>query len=152
MKKINRIFQIGCLFAFGLMFSCDEQEFGQLGETRDKIGPVAGVYSLKTLTQSEGLREFVVSDVADFSDFSLTMVVSAGIPATYEINSGLVPLNIEPTGSWDFDNRERPSAVIFNETDIITLDAPTLGFDNLLQLSFEPSCNGVVYSLILEKQ
>ncbi|MEM6522395.1 MAG: hypothetical protein AAGF85_04935 [Bacteroidota bacterium] len=153
MKNLNDILKFGFLAFLVFIASCDEQEFGEVGEPRDKVAPASGTYSVQSLTLSEGVTSFVVSEFTDLSGFSLVLNSTGGSPSTYEINTDLVPLYISSSGNWDFDNRERPSQIIFNDGEgSVDLQAMPLGFDNLLKVEFTPSCNEVVYELVLEKQ
>ena len=153
MKKIKYTFRLSFLALVVLTISCEEQEFGELGESRDKIGPATGTYAVQSLTLTEGVSSFVISEVTNLSGFSLILNSTGGLPSTYEINTDLVPLNISASGNWDFDNRERPSQIIFNDGEgSVVLQAMPLGFDYLLKVEFEPSCYGVIYELVLEKQ
>lgn len=111
-----------------VLTACEPAEYGKLGEPFSKIDGIEGTWVATEVIQvdetalSQGglYTEMDLTDVFNFSNYTITFNTVAGQPSTFTVSPGGAPSFIDTEGSWAFDDAQYPTSVYFTLPDSST--------------------------------
>ena len=167
MKYLSKL--IPLLIAVVLVLTaCEPVEYGELGVPFSKIDGIEGTWVATEVIQVDetalaqgGLyTEMDLTDVFNFSNYTITFNTNSGQPFTFTVSPGGAPNFIDTEGTWAFDDNQYPTEVYFtlpdssNYTSEMRLIAPPRE-QNPLRIKFQRYSGGkliVSYRYTFEKQ
>ena len=148
--------------------ACEPMEYGELGEPFSKIDGIEGTWVATEVIQVDetalaqgGLyTEMDLTNVFNFTNYTITFATASGQPSTFTVSPGGAPSFIDTTGTWAFDDSQYPTQVHFTlpdsseYTSMMRLVAPPRE-QNPLRIKFQRFSGGkliVSYRYTFEKQ
>jgi hypothetical protein len=115
------------LFALIWIMSCSPDEFPEIGTPADRVSQLRGTWQISSVIQRDddairkgfpsNVREQDITNVFPYTDFSITLEISGGVPTEFTIIQGGSPNIIGGlnSGTWALDDNELPSTITLTE-------------------------------------
>lgn len=132
--------------AAALLQGCQPEEVKPVGEPFNRLEQVSGTWQISRVIQvdtdaeNKGFPMFaqrldVTNRVAgrSFTDFRITFNATGDTPTNFTTQAGSSPMNVLPSGTWQFDDPRFPSKIVLRngniqqEFDIASLAGLTSG-------------------------
>ncbi len=151
MKYCMKTF-FAALLIVALLPGCRPDDFKDIGEPRDVVASLGGVWKLTKATQIDEdalgkafpgfVSQLDLTTIFPYTDFALTLNLdNNNSPSTFTSNPGNSPAIMTLTsGTWNVDNWERPSLLIFKQgsaTQTVTLGSLPTGGNTKLKFKVE---------------